>query len=110
MVVHYSQYRLGNQKTQVPILPVPVQDLKHPKNGSSVDNFLLVLSLMFDVEVNHVEQQIQYSYVAAVEQSLEDKHEELFVQPVQNNIALVTLIFAQVYTKLSLFLSSQWII
>jgi len=49
---------------------------------------------MFDVEIDHIKQQVQNSDVSTVQKSLEYKHEELLVQAVQLYFSLIALIFA----------------
>lgn len=73
-----------------------VQNLKHPKDSGRVNDLVLVFSLMFDVEVDHVEQQVENATVFGVQQRLEDKHEELFIKCVKGDLSHIALILDQI--------------
>jgi hypothetical protein len=83
-------------------LSVSIEDLKHPKYSCCIDYFLLIFSRVFDIEVDHVEQQIQDPNIATIQQGLEHKHEELLIEAVQDDFSLITFNFAQVNAKLFL--------
>lgn len=96
MVVNNFEDCFGNEEAQGAILPRVVEDLEHPEDGGRVDNFVLVFGLVLDVEVNHVEEQVQDATVLRVQQRLEDKHEELFIQSVKGDFPHIALILNQI--------------
>ena len=102
MVRYHPQNSFGCKQTEVLVTLVLVQNFEHPYNDRRLQNFFLVSGVMFDVEVDYIEQLVDDSRVLANQQSLEHEAKELFVQGIQSNVSRVTVISIQVHANLRL--------
>ena len=103
MVRYYSKNGLSGEETELRVKPMFLKDLKHPENNGWIKDLFLVRALVCDVEVNNVEQLVDYSGAGCEQQGFEHIHKELFVKWIKLCVSMVTLICVEINGDLLFF-------